>query len=307
MTTACAGPGSQYTVASGFVLTGLYYNKDVAEQVGIGEPPTTVAELEEDLAAAKDAGVTPIMAGNQTGQIVFTVQSMMNNTVGVAADQRLGLQRPRRQHRHPRGASRRSRPSPAGPSRATSTRTPTAPTPPERSDASSKGESLFFFSGSWDATALQDQMGDKRRVRARPRCRDRERALGHVGPGVELRHPREADQKDAAAAFLNFLLSPEARQIVVDTGAGPSGTGEPPTTEAGTLKSEVQEALRRARRGRRPGPVRAERHQRHQRRLARPDPAAGRGPGRADGLPRQHPGRATRKSSSEHARLDPRG
>ena len=44
------GSGTQYTVASGYVLTGLYYNKDVAEQIGLSEPPATVEELEAALA-----------------------------------------------------------------------------------------------------------------------------------------------------------------------------------------------------------------------------------------------------------------
>ncbi len=56
--------------------------------------------------------------------------------------------------------------------------------------------------------------------------------------------PSKSDEKDAAAAFLDYLISPEARQIVADTfGAGPSGTGEPPTTEPGTLKAQVQEGF----------------------------------------------------------------
>jgi multiple sugar transport system substrate-binding protein/raffinose/stachyose/melibiose transport system substrate-binding protein len=55
--------------------------------------------------------------------------------------------------------------------------------------------------------------------------------------------PARSDQKNAAAAFLNFLVSPEARQIVADTGAGPSGTGDAPQTEPGTLKAQVQEAF----------------------------------------------------------------
>jgi ABC-type glycerol-3-phosphate transport system substrate-binding protein len=67
--------------------------------------------------------------------------------------------------------------------------------------------------------------------------------LGMSDPVSNFGIPSNSDEKDTAAAFLNFLTSPEARQIVVDTGAGPSGTGEPPKTEPGTLKAEVQQGF----------------------------------------------------------------
>lgn len=76
------GSGSQYTVASGFVVTGMYYDKSVAAEVGMTTPPTTVDELEAELAKAKDAGVVPMIVGNQTGGAVFTIQMMLNNFAG---------------------------------------------------------------------------------------------------------------------------------------------------------------------------------------------------------------------------------
>ena len=105
------------------------------------------------------------------------------------------------------------------------------------------GESLFFFSGSWDASALQDQMGDNVGFVLAPVGESGAPPLGMSDPVSNFGIPANSDEKDAAAAFLNFLLSPEARQIVVDTGAGPSGTGAPPETEPGTLKAAVQEGF----------------------------------------------------------------
>ena len=236
------GSGSQYTVASGFVLTGLYYNMDVAEQVGIGEPPTTVAELEEDLAAAKAAGVTPILAGNQSGQIAFTVQSMMNNTVG---------RQPINDWVFNVSDAKIDTPEAVG---AVETVAGWADNGYFNDDTNgtdataalgrfTNGESLFFFSGSWDASALQDQMGDNVGFVLAPVGESGAPPLGMSDPVSNFGIPAGSDEKDAAAAFLNFLLSPEARQIVVDTGAGPSGTGAPPETKPGTLKAAVQEGF----------------------------------------------------------------
>ena len=52
--------------------------------------------------------------------------------------------------------------------------------------------------------------------------------------------PAKSEHKNEAAAFLDFLTSPKARQIVADTGAGPSGAGDAPTTRKGSLTSEVE-------------------------------------------------------------------
>jgi raffinose/stachyose/melibiose transport system substrate-binding protein len=44
-------------------IVGFWYNKTLFEQAGIEAPPTTWAELLEDVQALKDAGITPISLG----------------------------------------------------------------------------------------------------------------------------------------------------------------------------------------------------------------------------------------------------
>lgn len=235
------GSGSQYTIASGFVLTGLYYNKELAEQVGIGEPPTTVEELEEDLAAAKEAGVSPMIVGNQTGGGAFAVQMMLNNAVGREPINDWVFNVPEATINTPETVD------------AVETVANWAEQGYFNDDANGTdataavgrfidGEALFYPSGSWDASTIQDGMGDNVGFVLPPTGETGE-PLAMSDPVSNFGIPANADQKDAAAAFLNFLLSPEARQIVADTGAGPSGEGEAPQVEPGTLKSQVQEAF----------------------------------------------------------------
>jgi ABC-type glycerol-3-phosphate transport system substrate-binding protein len=233
------GSGSHYTMASGFVLTGLYYNREVADEVGMGKPPTTLAELEEDLAAAKAAGVTPIIAGNQTGQAVFTVQSMINNAVGREPVNDWVFNVPDATIDTPEAVG------------AVETVAGWADQGYFNEDTNGTdstgalgrfidGEALFYGSGSWDASALQDGMGDNVGFTLFPPG-ESGAALAMSDPVSNFGIPAGSDEKNAAAAFLDFLTSPEARQVVVDTGAGPSGTGEPPSTEPGTLTAQVQE------------------------------------------------------------------
>jgi raffinose/stachyose/melibiose transport system substrate-binding protein len=57
------GSGSLYAMGLNYSLTGIFYNKKLAAQIGMTEPPKTVAEFEDLLAKAKAAGLQPIMNG----------------------------------------------------------------------------------------------------------------------------------------------------------------------------------------------------------------------------------------------------
>ena len=58
------GSGSLYGLGLGYSVTGIFYNKTLAEQIGMTAPPETLAELDAHLAAAKEAGIQPIIGTN---------------------------------------------------------------------------------------------------------------------------------------------------------------------------------------------------------------------------------------------------
>lgn len=234
------GSGTQYTVASGYVLTGLYYNREVAEQVGMTTPPTTVEELEAALAQAQAAGVTGILAGNQTGQGTTTVQFLLNNQLGREALNGWVFNQPDATIDTPEAAEAVQTVVDwvdAGYFNADTNGT-------DNSQALGRfvaGESLFLASGNWDAASLQEQMGDNVGF-VLPPGTDADARLSMSNPVSNFGIPAGSDDKDAAAAFLNFLLSDEARQVLVDQGFAPSGSGDAPTTNS-ALGEEVQTAF----------------------------------------------------------------
>src|SRR5690606_3215797 len=59
--------------------TGVFYNKKLAAQVGMTTPPATLAELDDVLEKAKNAGITPIVQfnGGATGGLAFPLQNLM--------------------------------------------------------------------------------------------------------------------------------------------------------------------------------------------------------------------------------------
>ncbi|MDR2897125.1 MAG: extracellular solute-binding protein [Propionibacteriaceae bacterium] len=73
------GTGPLYGMGLNFSMTGVFYNKDHAATIGMTEAPKTLAEFDELLAKAKDAGITPIMQfnGGATGGFAFPLQNLM--------------------------------------------------------------------------------------------------------------------------------------------------------------------------------------------------------------------------------------
>lgn len=74
------GSGSLYAMGLNSSLTGVFYNRELAEQIGMTEPPATVAQFDELLVEAKAQDLVPIMAWNATasgGGLAFPLQQLM--------------------------------------------------------------------------------------------------------------------------------------------------------------------------------------------------------------------------------------
>jgi raffinose/stachyose/melibiose transport system substrate-binding protein len=74
------GSGALYAMGLNYSLTGIFYNKKLATQIGMTEPPKTLAEFDALLAAAKTAGLQPIMewGSAKSGMgLAFPLQNLM--------------------------------------------------------------------------------------------------------------------------------------------------------------------------------------------------------------------------------------
>jgi raffinose/stachyose/melibiose transport system substrate-binding protein len=74
------GTGSLYAAGLNYSMTGVFYNKKLAAQIGMTTAPKTVAEFEDLLAKAKAAGLQPIMQWNASasgGGLAFPLQNLM--------------------------------------------------------------------------------------------------------------------------------------------------------------------------------------------------------------------------------------
>ncbi|MFJ2552565.1 ABC transporter substrate-binding protein [Microbacterium sp. NPDC087591] len=236
------GSGSLYQLGLGYSITGIYMNLDLAAQLGIDAPPATLAELEEDFAAAKDAGILPIMAGDKDGVVNFVVQAAMNqyadkdefsdwiyNVPGATYDTPGNV----------KGAELVKKWADAG----------YFPSDLNAIDYASfvsrfqAGEALFTFNGNWAAADTQAKMGDGVDFFLVPPA---EEGGKHVAMGAANSFSVAAGSKhlNEIVYFLNWIhTDPAARQIIVDvTGASPGGdpAQEMPTVEEGSL---IEDAL----------------------------------------------------------------
>ncbi|MEP6986582.1 MAG: extracellular solute-binding protein, partial [Chloroflexota bacterium] len=74
------GSGSLYAMGLNYSLTGIFYNKKLATQIGMAEAPKTLAEFEDLLAKAKAANLLPIMqwGSAKSGMgLAFPLQALM--------------------------------------------------------------------------------------------------------------------------------------------------------------------------------------------------------------------------------------
>ena len=75
------GDGPLYAMGLNFSMTGVFYNKELAEQIGMAQPPATLDELDGYLQAALDAGLTPMAQFN--GNASPPVAPPLNWAIGV--------------------------------------------------------------------------------------------------------------------------------------------------------------------------------------------------------------------------------
>lgn len=228
------GAGHLWAAPAGFSVVGVYYNKDIAAKLGI-TPPTTPAEFDAALAKAKAAGELPVQLGNLQGHSSFIVQSIVDATDGAA-----------RTSDWVNGKAGATIKTPGG-TAAAATLADWAKKGylPEGANGTdlpgsvaefTKGKGLFLFDGSWDAQKIDQAAPGKTGFLTFPG--ESGKATG-IGTSVAYAVPAKAKNPDLAAAFLDFMNTPEAAQIQFDTGFLPVAHADTVKGADGKVMNEV--------------------------------------------------------------------
>jgi len=238
------GSGSLYAGGLNYSLTGIFYNKKLAEQIGMTEPPKTLAEFEDLLAKAKAAGLLPIMewGSAKSGMgLAFPLQALMaslgptqpiNDWIfqkqGVTIDTPSNLEAAKHLEQWIKNGY-----------------FPSDINAIEYTDAAArfgKGEGVFTFNGDWQNAGYDTDMPGNVGFFLMPPAQAGD---GPAAMSAPLTYGIAANAKnaDCAAFFLNWVATNDAaRQI--DVAVGGSNPGGPadatmPTVAAGSVTNDT--------------------------------------------------------------------
>jgi len=237
------GTGSLYGAGPGFGLTGVYYDKQLAQRIGMTRPPATVAEFEQLLAKAKGAGLQPIMINGKDGGSVYPLQNLQMDYAGDAQTvQNWNFAKPGADIDTPAlvtAATTLARWGHAGylPADVNDIDQTKAPT------EFIKGHGVFFPSGNWQAPGLDKAGAGKFGFFLFPpeKAGGRQWAMTATD---NLGIPAKSSHADVAAAFLDFVQTdPGARQDTVTLGglvpAGPKDASTPTAPAGSAVEATV--------------------------------------------------------------------
>jgi raffinose/stachyose/melibiose transport system substrate-binding protein len=222
------GSGSLYAAGLNYSLTGVFYNKKLAQQIGMTEAPKTVAEFEELLAKAKAAKLQPIMMWNATasgGGLAFPLQNLMaaygptqpiNDWIfqktGATIDTPTNLT----------AAQHLQQWVEAGyfPKDVNAT---------EYTDANArfgKGEDVFMFNGDWQNAVYDKDMSSNVGFFVFPPSQA-DGSLAAMSAPLTYGIAAKAKNADCAAFFFNWVAT-NAKAREIDVAVGGSNPGGPP-------------------------------------------------------------------------------
>jgi raffinose/stachyose/melibiose transport system substrate-binding protein len=237
------GSGALYGVGPGFGLTGVYYNKALAAQIGMTTPPATLADFEQLLAKAKSAGLLPIMINGKDGGQIFPLQNLAMDYAGSTQGTEDWIYgKPGATINTPatvQAATTLEQWSKDGyfPSDVTSIDQTAAPTQFE------SGKGVFFPSGNWQAPGLDKTAPGKFGFFLFP-PNTAGGSFSAMTATDLLAIPTKSAHASVAAAFLNFVqVDPGARQDTLTLGgvvpAGPADAAAPTATAGSVVDATV--------------------------------------------------------------------
>ena len=244
------GSGSLYAMGLNYSLTGVFYNKTLAAQIGMTEPPKTLAEFEDLLAAAKEADLLPIMqwGSAKSGMgLAFPLQNLMAslgptdpindwifNAEGATIVTDSNLLAAQHLEQWIQGGY-----------------FPTDINAIEYTDAAARfgaGEGVFTFNGDWQNAGYDTDMPGNVGFFLFPPVEEGGAPAAMSAP-LTYGIAANAEHADCAAFFLNWVASnDEARAIDVAVGGsnpgGPAGAIMPAVAEGSVTNETLAEGAR---------------------------------------------------------------
>lgn len=231
------GSGNLYAAPGALSILGVFYNKDLLDRAGVAEPPGTLDEFEAALELVHADGTMPLSVGGLETGGVHLWNAVLNglwdedayrdwvygapgSTIETGSAEQAGrtLSEWADKGYLPEGAN--------------------ATSDSDAQAAFANGGSAFLVTGNWAASELAEEMGDNVGFFLAPGPADGGAPVAS-GASVSFAISSQTENHDVAAAFLDYLRTPEAAQIQLENGFLPVDP-DAPTGGDGVL-GEVNE------------------------------------------------------------------
>jgi raffinose/stachyose/melibiose transport system substrate-binding protein len=239
------GRGNLYGISTYAELVGLYYNKQLLAQAGL-KPPRTWTEFTADLPKLKAKGILPIQFGDSNKSPAIHIFGFpLAEIAGAKAVNDLVFGRDGASWKDPKALHALQTVADWG----KKGYIPSSANGQDDARASAnfaKGEGAFFISGSWFGGDLGKMGSNGGFTALAPSAGAPPVAMG--GLGLLWAVTSKSKNDAAAAAYVNYITSPEAAKVIASGGDLPANTSgdsaPPPTPVAAGLSSSIQAVLK---------------------------------------------------------------
>lgn len=214
------GTGNLYAVPGAVQMVGVFYNKSLTADAGVTDEPTTLDEWEDDVETVADTGVTPValpafgVGGFQLwGALANVLADVDVFNAWVYGEPDTSLE---------------SDPGFAEAAATVQEWSQAGYFPPDASAAAdedeisafNQGERAYYVTGNWNTQEFEEALGDDLGFFLVPGTSVDQPAVA-MGSGFPYSMSSASEHKDAAAAFLNFMVNQESAPSVVEAGLIP--------------------------------------------------------------------------------------
>jgi raffinose/stachyose/melibiose transport system substrate-binding protein len=213
------GEGALYGLPQTGEICGIYYSQKKLDELGL-EAPTTWDELFSLVEAAQEAGEQPIMLGNlDQWPALHVFGPLQAHFVPAEEIVTLGMGNAGADWTSQENVDALAQLAEWGTSGAMGD-SPNGLAYDDAWPLYTKGTGVLLIGGSWLAPDMEAVMGEDLRFMAPPPGADGTVATTG-GTGIPFAIPAAAANKDVAAAYIDFLTSDEAMQLIADNGGMP--------------------------------------------------------------------------------------
>lgn len=217
------GTGGLYAAPGALSVLGVYYNKEMLADAGVEAPPATLDGFTDALAAVAENGDQPLSVGGLEVGAIHLWNAVLNS-IGDTEGYLDWVYGAPGATIETDAAERATQVIDDWVAAGYITETANATSDADALASFNAGDAAFHITGNWAAAAVEEEMGDDAGFFFLPGTSPDAPPVAS-GSSVAYSISPRSESPDVAAAFLDYLSSPEAARIQVDTGFMPVNSG----------------------------------------------------------------------------------